>query len=429
VTRFSPLYLVRQKFTSYRIEDIPAEVRRQLAAAAFHQRLKPGAAVAIGVGSRGIANIALIVRTAVAWWQAQGMKPFIFPAMGSHGAATAKGQAEVLAKYGIVESEMGCPVRSQLAVVNLGRSPEGIETFVDKLALHSDGILLCGRVKRHTDFAGRLESGLFKMMAIGLGKFAGARNYHTHAYKIGLEAVIRSVGRKVLSTGKILGGLAILEDGNHDTGMIEAVPVERMEQREEELLEIAKGWMPRVPLEAVDILIVNELGKDISGSGMDTKVINRSVHGAYNPWPDAPKVERVYLRGLSKLSYGNGVGFGMADMVHPRMLKAMKKTPTFVNSLTSNTLASIRTPASYATDRACLEALWPTVGKFDPREVGICWIRDTQDLSLMAMTSNYRAEIEANPNLEIVREARDLDFDARGDLAEWLDRPSAVPEV
>ena len=348
------------------------------------------------------------------------MKPFIFPAMGSHGAATAKGQADVLAKYAITESEMGCPVRSRLDVVSLGRTPEGIEAFCDKLGLESDGIMLCGRVKWHTDFAGKLESGLFKMMAIGLGKFAGARNYHTHAYKIGLEAVIRSAGRQVLATGKILGGLAILEDGNHDTALIEAVPVDRMEQREEELLELVKTWMPRVPLAAVDILIVNELGKNISGAGMDTKVINRSVHGAYNPWPNAPIVERVYTRGLSRLSYGNAVGLGMADMVHPRLLKAMKKKPTYINSLTSNTLASMRSPGAFRNDRACLDALWPTVGKFDPLDIGICWIRDTQDLSLMAMTSNYQAEIEANPDLEILGPARELEFDARGDLIEWL---------
>jgi len=420
VTRFRPLYLVRQRFTSRRIEDIHGEVQRQLSQARFHERLKPGATVAIGVGSRGIANIDIIVRSAVDWWKAQGMKPFIFPAMGSHGAGTAKGQAEVLAKYAITEAEMGCPVRSQLAVVSLGRTPEGIEAFCDKLALNADGIMLCGRVKWHTDFAGKLESGLFKMMAIGLGKFAGARNYHTHAFRVGLEAVIRSVGRQVLGTGKILGGLAILEDGHHDTGMIEAVPVENMERREEELLDLVKTWMPRVPLDAVDILIVNELGKNISGAGMDTKVINRSVHGLYNPWPNAPIVQRVYLRGISKLSYGNAVGLGMADMVHPRLLKAMKKKPTYINSLTSNTLASMRSPGSFPNDRACLDALWSTVGKFDAGEIGLCWVRDTQDLSLMAMSSNYREAIDANPNLEIVREARELEFDLRGDLLNWL---------
>lgn len=421
MSRFSPFYLVRQKFESHRISDIPAAVRAQLGASGFAGRLKPGSSVAVGVGSRGIANIALIVKTAIEWWKEQGMKPFIFPAMGSHGAATAKGQAEVLAKYGIVESEMGCPVRSQLAVVSLGKTPEGIEVLADKLALASDGIMLCARIKRHTDFAGKLESGLFKMMAIGLGKFAGAQAYHTHAFNIGLEAVIRSVGRQVLGTGKILGGLAILEDGNHETAWIEAAPVERMEEREAELLELSKSWMPRVPVDEIDILIVNELGKDISGSGMDTKVINRSVHGAYNPWPEAPVVRRVYLRGISKLSYGNAVGLGMADMVHPRLLKAMKKKPTYINSLTSNTLASMRSPAAFANDRACLEALWPTVGKFDPLRLGICWIRNTQDLSLMAMTSNYREAILANRNLEIIGGERELEFDSRNDLVEWLD--------
>ena len=236
-------------------------------------------------------------------------------------------------------------------------------------------------------------------------------------------------GRQVLASGKILGGLAILEDGNHDTAMLEAVPVEGMEQREEQLLELVKTWMPRVPLRAVDLLIVNELGKPISGSGMDSKVINRSVNGAYNPWPDAPIVERVYLRGLHAGSYGNAVGLGMADMIHPRLIKAMKTKPTFINSLTSNTLASIRTPAHFKSDRLCLEALWPTVGKLDPLELSFCWIRDTQDLSLMAMSSNLRAEIDANPNLEIVQDARELEFDARGDLVEWLSEPMHQPPV
>ena len=192
--RFNPFYTVRQNFPSHRIIDIPAEVRKQMAAAGFQQRLKPGATVAIGVGSRGIANIALIVRTLVEWWKEQGMQPFIFPAMGSHGAATAKGQTEVLAKYGITESDMGCPIHSRLDVVDLGTTPEGIQAVMDRTAYNAGGVMLVGRVKWHTDFAGKLESGLFKMMAIGLGKFAGARRYHAHAYRIGLEAVIRGVG-------------------------------------------------------------------------------------------------------------------------------------------------------------------------------------------------------------------------------------------
>ncbi len=216
--------------------------------------------MAIGVGSRGIKNISVIVKATVDYWKDQGPRPFIFPAMGSHGAATAEGQADVLAHYGIDESTMGCPVTSQLEVVSLGCTADGIEAFMDRAAYESGGVMLVGRVKWHTDFAGKIESGLFKMMAIGLGKFAGAQRYHTYAYKLGLEKVIRTVGRQVLGSGKILGGLAILEDANHNTAQLTAVKVEEMERKEEELLTTTKSWMGRIPFD-LDILILDEIGK------------------------------------------------------------------------------------------------------------------------------------------------------------------------
>src|SRR4051794_9477156 len=299
---FSRLVLVRQNFPDRALRDIPSSVGKELMAAQFASRLKPGARVAIGVGSRGITNIAKIVRAVADYWKSQGMRPFIFPAMGSHGAATAEGQADVLAHYGIIEETMGCPIVSSLDVVPLGSTPEGIGTFMDRTAYESDGVMLVGRVKWHTDFAGKIESGLFKMMAIGLGKFAGAQHYHTYAYKIGLEKVIRSIGRQVLASGKILGGLAILEDAHHNTAQLTAVPVKSMEQREEELLALTKSWMGKIPMD-LDILILDEIGKNISGAGMDTKVVNRGVHGQYNPWPDAPLIQRIFIRDLSELSY------------------------------------------------------------------------------------------------------------------------------
>src|SRR3954453_7882733 len=247
------LLVVRQKFIDRRIPDVAAEVRKQLTQSSFAGRLKPGARVAIGVGSRGIHNIATIVRNTVQFWKDAGMQPFIFPAMGSHGAASAEGQAEVLAHYGITEATMGCPVISQLEVVSLGKTDDGIEAFMDRMAFESDGVMLVGRVKWHTDFAGKIESGLFKMMAIGLGKFAGAQRYHTYAYNLGLEHVIRSIGRQVLGSGRILGGLAILEDAYHNTAKLDAVPVEVMEAREEENLALVKSWMPKIPL-ALEVL-------------------------------------------------------------------------------------------------------------------------------------------------------------------------------
>ncbi|MDE3197364.1 MAG: hypothetical protein KGN84_13525, partial [Acidobacteriota bacterium] len=232
---FPRMLLVKQNFPDRSLSDIPGTIQNELSGAGFGNNLKPGATVAIGVGSRGIGNIATIVKSVVSFWKGRGMSPFIFPAMGSHGAATAAGQADVLAHYGIIEETMGCPIRSSLDVISLGKTPEGIEAFLDKHASEADGVMLVGRIKQHTDFEGKIESGLFKMMGIGLGKWAGAKNYHTHAYRLGMERVIRSVGNQVLGSGKVLGGLAILEDAYHNTAKLSAVPVSRMLEMEEEL--------------------------------------------------------------------------------------------------------------------------------------------------------------------------------------------------
>src|ERR1700693_4431755 len=319
--------------------------------------------------------------------------------MGSHGAATAEGQADVLAHYGIIEETMGCPVVSSLEVVSVGHTAEGIEAFMDRNAFESDGIMLVGRVKWHTDFAGTIESGLFKMMAIGLGKFAGAQRYHTYAYKLGLEHVIRSIGRQVLASGKILGGLAILEDANHNTAQLSAVPVEEMERREEELLRLVKSWMGRIPMD-LDVLILDEIGKNISGAGMDTKVVNRSVHGEYNPWPNTPRFARLFVRDLSELTYNSGGGLGMADVVTDRLVNRINWEPTWINSLTANTPAAIRTPIHFPTDRECIERIAPTVGRLDLSEVTFGWIRNTMELTRIAVSENVRADVEKNAELE-----------------------------
>jgi hypothetical protein len=305
-------------------------------------------------------------------------------------------------------------VVSQLEVVSLGRTPEGIEAFMDKSAYESDGVMLVGRVKWHTDFAGKIESGLFKMMAIGLGKFAGAQRYHAYAYSLGLEKVIRSIGRQALKSGKIIGGLAVLEDANHNTGKLDAVPVEVMEQREEENLALVKSWMGRIPAD-LDLLILDEIGKNISGAGMDTKVVNRGVQGEYNPWPEGPKFQRIFVRDLSALTYNSAVGLGMADVVTDRLVNRTDWTPTIINSLTANTPAAIRTPVHFATDRECIERIMPTVGKLDLSEVTIGWIRNTMELGRLAISENMRAQLEKNPELEI-ESTIDFEFDGAGDL-------------
>jgi len=409
------MLLVAQKFPDRQITDITGTVLKELSGAGFGANLKPGASVAIGVGSRGISNIATIVKSVVSYWKDKGMRPFIFPAMGSHGAATAEGQADVLAHYGIIEETMGCPIRSSLDVISLGQTPEGIEAFLDKYASESDGIMLVGRIKQHTDFEGRIESGLFKMMGIGLGKWAGAKNYHTHAYRLGMEPVIRSVGAQVLKSGKILGGLAILEDAYHNTAKLTAVPVQRMLEMEEELQLLVKSWAPSLPLD-LDVLIINEIGKHISGAGMDTKVVNRGTAGEYNPWPNTPKIQRIYLRDLSSLSYGNGVGLGLADIIHDRLAAKLNNTPTWINALTASTPAAAKLPIHFSTDRECLERISVTVGKHDLSEVRIGWIQNTLELTPLALSENMRSEIEANPLLEILEEAHSLPFNEQGNL-------------
>ncbi|MFZ0593472.1 MAG: lactate racemase domain-containing protein [Bryobacteraceae bacterium] len=412
---------VEQRFPDRSIPDIPAHIRRELSQADFLSGLRPGSRLAIGVGSRGISNLTVIVKAVVDFWKERGVQPFLFPAMGSHGAATAEGQADVLAHYGIHEATMGVPVLSSLDVVPLGETPEGIPTFMDKHAFESDAVFLVGRVKWHTDFAGGIESGLFKMMAIGLGKFAGAQRYHTFGYKLGLERVVRSVGTQVLKSGKVIGGLAIQEGAHHETAGLHVVSAlrgaEAMMKREEEILREVKTWMAKLPAPEIDILIVDEIGKNISGAGMDTKVVNRSVNGEYNPWPDTPRVHRIYLRGLSSNTYHNGVGLGMADVVHNRLVEDIDWNPTQINSLTASTPAAIRTPIHFATDRECLSKISPTVGKHDLNEVTYCRITNTLELVHLFVSENLAPSLYREAHA--VSKPFRVPFDSRGNFADW----------
>lgn len=418
--RLPKLLRIRQRFPSHALVDVAGAVRNELESAAWTARVKPGSRIAIGVGSRGITNIATIVRAVADFWKSRGMRPFIIPVMGSHGAATAEGQADVLAHYGIIEQTMGVPVVSSLDVVPLGATPEGIEVVMDRTGFESDGVILVSRIKWHTDFDGKLESGVHKMMAIGLGKYAGAQRYHTWAVRIGHERVIRSVGRKVLATGKMLGGLGILEDAYHSTAEVHALGVDDMERREEELLARVKSWAPRIPVKELDLLIVDEMGKNISGAGLDTKIVNRSVNGDSNVWPNAPKIMRIFVRDLSALSYGNAVGMGMVDVITDRLYSKIDRVPTELNSLTASTTRMCQTPIHFATDRACLEKVIPTLGRIDTHDATVAWIRNTLELDELLISENLRREIEQNPIVEIVGEPQPIGFQADGNLTEML---------
>ncbi|MBV9613817.1 MAG: hypothetical protein JO091_15185, partial [Acidobacteriaceae bacterium] len=287
-----------------------------------------------------------------------------------------------------------------------------------KNAYEADGVFLVGRVKWHTDFSGAIESGLFKMMAIGLGKFAGARQYHTFAYRIGLEQMIRSVGAKVFASGKVLGGLAIQEGAHHETAGLVAVDAakgfEAMLVQEERLLREVKSWMAKLPAPEIDVLIVDEIGKNISGAGMDTKVINRSVNAHYNPFPDTPIVRRIYARGISDLSYHSAVGIGMCDVAHDRLVNDVDWKPTYINSLTASTPACIRTPIHYASDREALSSIAPTVGKIDLSTVTYCRIHNTLELVHFAVSESLVPTL--NASTRVVSEPFELRFDGAGNF-------------
>jgi hypothetical protein len=412
----SRLLVVRQDFPDRALPDVEGEARRQMERAGLVPQLPSGSSVAIGVGSRGIANIDGIARAVVRYWRDRGMAPFIVPAMGSHGAATAEGQADVLAHLGVNEAAMGCPIVSRADVVSLGWTDDGIEVFMDASAHAAGAAMIVGRVKWHTTFSGRIESGLMKMAAIGLGKFAGAHQYHTYSQRLGLEHVIRTVGRRVLRSGRIAGGLAIVEDARHRTAKLDAVTAECLEVRDEENLALAKSWMPTLPGD-LDVLVVDRIGKNISGTGMDAKVVNRGPACEYNPYPNLPSIGRIFVRDLDPDSYGNALGIGMADVTTERLVRAIDWTPTRVNAQSSGIPSKIRVPTSFASDRDCLEWISATAGQVDQTRITYGWIRDTLALDRLAVSANLREQIEKRPDAEIEREA-DVRWDACGNLVD-----------
>ncbi len=409
------LVRIRQNFPKRALEDVAASVRATLEAAEWTKQVAAGSRIAIGAGSRGIQNIDVIVKATVDFWKSRDCNPFIIPVMGSHGAATAEGQADVLHHYGITEELMGAPVVSSLDVVKVGETPEGIEVSMDKNAFEADGVMLCSRVKWHTDFEGGLESGVHKMMAIGLGKWAGAKRYHTWALRIGMEQVIRSVGQVVLGSGKMLGGIGILEDAWHNTAEVHAIGAADMVAEEEKLLALTKSWKANIPAKEVDLLIVDEMGKTFSGAGMDTKVINRSVDGP-NVWKDVPLIRRVFARKLSDKSYGNAIGVGLADIVTDRLVDAIDYNATWVNGLTSSTTQPCATPMHFATDKECIEKILPTCGRLDPDECTIVWIANSMDIAECMVSENLLPELEQNPEIEVIGEPQEIAFDAEGNL-------------
>jgi lactate racemase-like protein len=413
---YPQFFRVRQTFDAPRVDDVEGEVGRQLGGLGLERSIRPGESVAITAGSRGITNIARIIQAAVKYFQGLGAKPFIVPAMGSHGGGTPEGQRAVIEAYGVTEAFCGCPIRATMQTVIVCQTAEGFPVHFDRLASEADHVLVCGRVKPHTDFIGDIESGLMKMMLIGLGKHEGAKVYHRAIHDYSFGQIVRSVGRRVLEACPIRAGLAIIENGYDETAQIAGVLPEQFEAREKELLVIARRLLPRLPFEQIDLLIIDEIGKNISGTGMDTNVIGRKHNDHEAAVDEFPKVRRIFVRELTKETQGNATGIGLAEFCTSRLLEQMDVEKTRINCLTAGHISAAMLPMDFATDRDVLDAALPTIGLREPHEARVVWIRNTLDVREVECSAAYLAQARERSDLEVLTPLRDLRFRPDGSL-------------
>lgn len=407
------MFKVRQEFPRPEPLDIPATVAAQIAS--VQDRLQPNARVAVTVGSRGIANFREIVRAVLDALTAGGVQPFILPAMGSHGGATPEGQKRILADYGITEETMGVPIEAAMATREVGRTTDGVRAFSSAVALEADGIVVLNRVKPHTDYFSRtLGSGLIKMMVVGMGKHDGAANFHRTAVHRGYEETLRMLGRVVLREAPILFGIGLVEHQYHDTARIEAVRPKDIEAREAELFAEATALLPKLPFDDADLLVVDQIGKNISGPGMDPNVIGRHAHHystlLQNALEVTPFMRRIYVRGLTPETHGNAIGVGLADAVHVRLVEAMDAESTFVNVRTSLTLHNAKMPMHFPNDRAALAGLLDSLALPDPALARVMRIRHTLDLAQLELSEAFAAEVATRKDLTVLSEPAEWGF-------------------
>ncbi|HEY2901480.1 MAG TPA: DUF362 domain-containing protein [Polyangia bacterium] len=411
---FPQVLQVRQRFPSSPAVDIPAAlgVRWPFAIAA-------GANIALAVGSRGISRIEEVVRAVIDRVRASGGKPFIVPAMGSHGGATAEGQAGLLAEYGITERALGVPVRAAMDVELCATTEDGVPVHLASEAARADGIIVISRVKPHTRFRGAVESGVVKMIAVGLGKREGAAAFHSAADRLGFPRVVETVLQAKLRTGKFLGGVALLENQHHSLAKVEVLRADELLEREPALLKEAWSFMPRLPVAEIDLLIVDAIGKNISGVGMDPNVIGRGSADSTEPdAPGVPIVHRLFVRELTAETHGNAVGIGLADFTTSRLVRAMDREATYMNALTSLAFRAPKIPMYFDTDREVLIRVLATLPATDPHQVRLVRIRDTLSIDRLQMSPACFPDDRARAasNLELSGAAHELTFDDDGNL-------------
>jgi hypothetical protein len=396
------------------LTDLPREVARVLAGLAFPAFALRNKRIAVAVGSRGIASIDVLAKELCHWLKRQGAQPFVFPAMGSHGGATAEGQREVLEHYGVTPTALGVEVLSSMETVPLGATPEGFKVFMDRLAWESDGVVVLNRVKPHTDFSGKIESGLLKMIAVGMGKADGALECHHWSWKFGFETAIRAISAKVLASGKILAGVAVIENEFHQVAAVRAAPAAEIVSMEEACLESSRQGVARIPFPKLDLLIVDELGKNISGTGLDTKIIGRGVELQSG---GAPQIRLIYVRDLTAESGGNALGVGLADAIHERLYHKIDLQKMYANARTSMNPPMPRIPIFWPSDHQALCWLLGALGSPEPADQRVAWIRNTMNLNQIAISEILARDAAALPGWRLLPEPFAPTFDKAGDFA------------
>lgn len=417
---FPRMALVRQRFPAAPPVDLAGEISRQLAPRLA--AVKPGTQVAVAVGSRGIANLQGLVAATIRAVQAAGANPFVVPAMGSHGGGTAEGQTRLLAEYGVTESELGVPFRASMDVREVGRTADGDVVVCSVEALRADALVILNRIKPHTDFGGDLGSGLLKMLVVGLGKQVGATNFHRAAARRGYVNVLRESGRLLRQRLPLVAAVAVVENQCHETERIEVVAPEALEAREAVLCAEARTLMPRLPFDELDLLIVDRMGKNISGTGMDPAVIGRMIHG-YSLAEEAehrhPHVRRLFVRDLTLESNGNAIGLGMADFTTSRLVRAMDRTVTVTNALTALSLQGAKVPIHFETDREVVAAALSTLSLADLRQARVVRIADTLSVEWLQISESLAGEAGSGSAWELAGAVEPMRFDADGSLASW----------
>ncbi|MCH8268032.1 MAG: DUF2088 domain-containing protein [Acidobacteria bacterium] len=423
---FPRMMQVRQRFSKSPPLDIRAVIEQGFRSQGIGERVKQGSRIAVAVGSRGIRNLDKIVSCLLELLQAAGSKPFIVPAMGSHGGATPEGQTELLATFGITEQKLGVPVKASMEVKSLGRTEDGIETWFSTEALGADGIIVVNRVKPHTDFEASIGSGILKMISIGLGKHAGAATCHARSARLGHERVIRTVSQLIIHSlhsahsAPILCGVAILEDAVHETAQIEFLKPEEMESREEQLHARAKALMPKLPFDQIDLLIVDRIGKNISGTGMDPNIIGRHVQGysasLSGGGQGRPHISRIFVRELTPETRGNAIGIGLADLTTTRMVQAMDKPTTYINVLTALTPQNAKIPIHFDTDREAISQGLVSLALPEGVEPKVVRIADTLSLEHLAVSEAYADLLGKEEKLQAQGDWEAMKFDSSGNL-------------